>query len=194
MSTATMLGGELIALEAKRMSSNTPDLILAADEVLLQGFNLLFELGDTKYSQKALPPFNASVGGHYRHVLEHFQCLIEGALASVVDYDARRRNQRIENEVTFATIFTCDVSRALKRWDEATLARPCKTVTSVAYRSDSAAMLDSNVGRELAYCIGHAIHHYAVIRLICSEVGVEVPKDFGYAPSTLKHQSSMAAD
>jgi hypothetical protein len=55
-------------------------------------------------------------------------------------------------------------------------------------------MIDSNIGRELAYCIGHAIHHYAIVRLICNEVGVEVPKDFGYAPSTLKHQSSLAAD
>ncbi|HKM68174.1 MAG TPA: hypothetical protein VJX70_13480 [Candidatus Acidoferrum sp.] len=176
------------------MSQNVPELILAGQDVLLQGFNLLFQLGDHKYSQKARAPFDASIGGHYRHVLEHFQCLIEGLPAGEVNYDARRRNSRIENEVIFATIFTCDILRALKKWTDATLERRCKTVSSVAYHSDSAAAIDSNIGRELAYCIGHAIHHYAIIRLICNEVDVEVPKDFGYAPSTLKHQSGLATD
>jgi len=178
----------------KEMSQNVPELILAGQDVLLQGFNLLFQLGDHKYSQKARAPFDASIGGHYRHVLEHFQCLIEGLPAGEVNYDARRRNSRIENEVIFATIFTCDILRALKKWTDATLERRCKTVSSVAYHSDSAAAIDSNIGRELAYCIGHAIHHYAIIRLICNEVDVEVPKDFGYAPSTLKHQSGLATD
>ena len=173
---------------------NVPELIKAAQEVLLQGLDLLFQLGDTKYSQVARAPFSASIGGHYRHVMEHFQCLIEGLSTGKVNYDARRRNPRIENEVTFASIATCDVWRAIKKWSEETLERKCTTVSSVAYHSESAAMIESNVGRELAYCIGHAIHHYAIVRLVCNEVGVEVPKDFGYAPSTLKHQSSLAAD
>lgn len=176
------------------MSENVAELVKAAQEVLLQGLDLLFQLGDTKYSQVARAPFNASIGGHYRHVLEHFQCLIEGLPVGKVNYDARRRNPRIENEVSFASIATCDVLRALKKWSEETLERKCTTVSSVAYDSKSTALIESNVGRELAYCIGHAIHHYAIVRLICSEVGVEVPKDFGYAPSTLKHQSSLAAD
>ena len=173
---------------------NVPELVKAAQEALLQGLDLLFQLGDTKYSQAARAPFNASIGGHYRHVMEHFQCLIEGLPAGKVNYDARRRNPRMENEVTFASIATWDVWRAMKKWSEETLERKCTTANSVAYQSESAALIESNIGRELAYCIGHAIHHYAIVRLICNEVGVEVPRDFGYAPSTLKHQSSLAAD
>jgi hypothetical protein len=194
MSTGAITMSDACRMETSYKMPEVPELVAAAQDVLLQGLNLLFQLGDRKYSQVARAPFSASIGGHYRHVLEHFHCLIEGLPMGTVNYDARRRNPRIENEVTFASIATCDVLRALKKWSDETLERKCATVSSVAYRSDSAALLESNAGRELAYCIGHAIHHFAIIRLICNEVGVEVPKEFGYAPSTLKHQSSLAAD
>lgn len=184
----------LEAMRDSRQGAAAPELVGAAQDVLAQGLELLFKLTDGQYASVARAPFNASIGGHFRHVLEHFHCLFEGAASGVVNYDARKRNARIENEVTFASIATCDVLRSLKKWDDAVLGHPCKTVSSVAYQSQAAATIESNVGRELAYCIGHAIHHYAIIRLICSEVRAEVPGTFGYAPSTLKHQSSLAVD
>jgi len=64
----------------------------------------------------------------------------------------------------------------------------------VSYGSGKTPVMASNVGRELAYCAGHAIHHYAIIRLICSHLGIEVPKEFGIAPSTLQFRASVTAD
>src|SRR5437867_13223222 len=78
---------------------DTPELIVAAQDVLLQGLGLLFELGDRTYSRVAGTPFNASVGQHYRHVLEHFQSLIRGVRAAEINYDARERNQRLQSDV-----------------------------------------------------------------------------------------------
>src|SRR6266852_1941710 len=88
---------------------DTPELIVAAQDVLLQGLGLLFELSDRTYSHTARTPFNASVGQHYRHVLEHFQSLIRGVRAAEINYDARERNQRLQSDVTYASIATCDV-------------------------------------------------------------------------------------
>ncbi len=172
----------------------TPELIEAAQDVLMQGLGLLFELGDHSYSQAASAPFHASIGQHYRHVLEHFHSLIRGLRAEEINYDARERNPRLQGEVTYASIATCDVLRALKRCTEETLARPCKVINSVAYGTSQASTFESNVSRELAYCIGHAIHHYAIIRLICHEMEISVPAEFGVAPSTMKHMASLAAD
>ncbi len=171
-----------------------PELIEAAQDVLLQGLGLLFELTDRGYSHAAVSPFNASIGQHYRHVLEHFQSLIVGMRAGEVNYDARKRNPRLQGEVTYASIATCDVLRALKRYTEETLARPCKVINSVSYGTSNPSTFESNVNRELAYCVGHAIHHYAIIRLICHEIGISVPVEFGVAPSTLKHMASLATD
>ena len=173
---------------------STPELIEAAQDVLLQGLGLLFELNDHNYSRSVAAPFNASVGQHYRHVLEHFNSLIVGVRASEVNYDARERNPRLQGEVTYASIATCDVLRALKRYTEETLARSCKVINSVGYGTSNPSTFESNVSRELAYCVGHAIHHYAIIRLICHEIGIGVPVEFGVAPSTLKYMASLAAD
>jgi hypothetical protein len=180
-------------MELEDKSTDRPELVGAAEGVLLQGLALLFQLRDEGYAQMAREPFNASIGGHYRHVLEHFHCLIEGLPSGVVNYDARRRDARIENEVSFASIATCDVLRAIKKWSSETLELPCGSMSTVAYHSGAATLLTSNAGRELAYCVAHAIHHFAIIRMLCNELGVEVPKEFGYAPTTLEHQSRVNA-
>lgn len=174
--------------------ASKPELVRAAEDVLKQGLDLFALLDAQKYALIARDPFRASIGGHYRHVIEHFQCLIDGVATDSVNYDARKRDARIENELQIADKATQDVLSQLGRWDTQILARRCSTINSIAYHSQDASIIDSNFARELAYCIGHAIHHYAIIRLICSEVGVLAPAEFGYAPSTIRHQSSLAAD
>jgi uncharacterized damage-inducible protein DinB len=171
----------------------TSTLMTDAREVLLQGLTLLFRLDDQKYSQTAGAPFNASIGQHYRHIVEHYQSLMRGLQSGDINYDARERNVRLQSEVTYGSIATCDVLRALKRCSDEALARECNVTNTVGYGSGAPSTFRSNIGRELAYCAGHAIHHYAIIRLIAHELGVSVPAEFGFAPSTLKHMSSLAA-
>lgn len=167
-------------------------LLADARDVLLQGLTLLFDLDDHKYSRVAGAPFNASVGQHYRHVIEHFQSFIWGLQSGEINYDARNRNVRLQSEVTYGSVATCDVLRVLKRLTDETLGRECDVINTVGYGNAGISKLRSNVGRELAYCAGHAIHHYAIIRLISHQMGVTVPAEFGFAPSTLKHRPAAA--
>ena len=194
MNVASPVAYSSKGLNVNKTSHVTPDLVVASQDVLLQALGLLFNIWDATYSRVAEAPYSASIGGHYRHVLEHFQCLVRGIRPGEINYDARERNLRLETEVTYATIATCDVLRAIKNYTEESLARPCKVVNSVSYGSGETAVMESNIRRELSYCVGHAIHHYAIIRLICSHLGVEVPEEFGIAPSTLKSRSSLTAD
>ncbi len=159
---------------------------------LLQGLGLLFELGNHTYSHVARDPFNASIGQHYRHVLEHFQSLVTGLRAGEINYDARERNLRMQTDVTYASIATCDILRALKRYTNEALTRDCTVINSVGYSAPGPSSFTSNISRELAYCAGHAIHHYAIIRLIGHEVGVPLPAEFGIAPSTIKYMNTVA--
>ena len=180
--------------KAAEPGMKTSTLMTDAREVLLQGLTLLFDLDDHRYSQIAGTPFNASIGRHYRHVLEHFQSLTRGLQNGEINYDARERNVRLQSEVTYGSIATCDILRVLKRYTDETLARECNVTNSVGYGNTGPSTFQSNIGRELAYCAGHAIHHYAIIRLLCHQIGIGVPAEFGIAPSTLKHMASIAAD
>jgi len=172
----------------------TPELVRAVQDVLMQGLELLFTLRDKAYARVLASPYNASIGQHYRHVLEHFVCLVKGLRSGEINYDARERNPRIENEVTYASVLTCDMLRAVKQYRQETLERDCHVLQSVAYGGAAPSVTSSNIGRELAYCAGHAIHHFAIIRLIANEVGATVPPEFGFAPSTLKHMAALSAD
>ncbi len=172
----------------------TPDLILASQEVLFQGQGLLIGLLDKTYSHVVEAPYNASIGQHYRHILEHFQCLDRGIQVGEINYDARERNARLETEVAYTSSATRDVLRTIENYSEAELGRTCKVVNSISYGSPQPSVIETNLGRELAYCTGHAVHHYAIIRLICSQSNVEVPAEFGVAPSTLKYKSTLAVD
>ena len=58
---------------------NTDAIVSGCEDVLAQGLALLQELDSVTYAQPLAPPFGASVGQHYRHVVEHFQCFLAGA-------------------------------------------------------------------------------------------------------------------
>ncbi|KAF9133622.1 hypothetical protein BGW39_009350 [Mortierella sp. 14UC] len=49
----------------------------------------------------------------------------------------------------------------------------------------------STFGRELWFCSLHAVHHFAMIKVICAEFGMALTEGFGVAPSTLKSRMSQ---
>jgi len=179
-----------LPFSAHRPSAPASQLLRAAQETLLQGLELLAATGDLKYGRVLGLPFEASIGQHYRHVLEHYDCLRHGLSTAVVNYDAREREVALESSVSKAMDRTGNILDSLVSLDPAHLERPCKSVQSLGYSANEPLELRSNIGRELAYCIGHAVHHYAIIRLICAAVEVNLPVNFGFAPATLKHKAS----
>jgi uncharacterized damage-inducible protein DinB len=51
-------------------------------------------------------------------------------------------------------------------------------------RTGTEITVHSTLGRELAFAIQHTIHHAALIGVLLDQLGMAVPADFGYAPST----------
>ncbi len=169
-------------------------LVAAGIEILAQAEELIGKADAEQYAKIVNPPFSASMGQHYRHVIEHFSCLVDGLTSGEVNYDGRKRDRRIEIEREYALFETRKLMGMMGEWNREALDTPCQVVSSVGYDLQAPEALRSNVARELSYCIGHAIHHYAIIRLICSHVGVAVPDTFGFAPSTLRHQETLVAE
>jgi hypothetical protein len=169
-------------------------LNLAVKDVFQQGCLFLDRVGDELYARRLDGGVSASLGAHYRHVLDHFLCMAEGIRTGRIDYDARRRNPQLETSVACARLVTEELIGELGGLSSEVLRRDCAVTYSVGYGEADAEAARSNMAREVMFCVGHAIHHYAILRMVCVGVGVKLPYEFGVAPSTLKHQRTETAD
>jgi hypothetical protein len=163
----------------------------AIAEVLRQGESLLNSLSDEDYTRKLPTVFGSTVGGHYRHCLDHFKCLLLGLDAGEINYDHRERNSWIENDCMFALAETHRILRAFESIPTPFLDCPINVRSKVNYEVDAASLIGSTVGREFMYAVAHAIHHYALIAVMCGILDVSVPAGFGVAPSTLKYHAEQ---
>src|SRR6266498_542349 len=163
-------------------------ILKAAIAILSQGEELLEILPAEIYARKVPLAFNASIGGHYRHCLDHFTSLLRGLDADTVDYDHRERDARIESRPDFALALTRQMRARLEALPPGALDAPMKARCEVSYAHGDSPVTGSTFGRELVYAIAHAIHHYALIAVMARLMEVKLPEHFGIAPSTVAHQ------
>jgi hypothetical protein len=166
-------------------------LTVAAQDILKQGLSLLSECDADTYARIAPQPFSASIGQHFRHVLDHFLCLASAIGTGLLNYDHRSRNRLIETNLEYARSHTQMLIWLFGTLTESECSEACTVECSVDYSDGEAQVTVSTLGRELAYCISHAVHHYAIMKLICAQVDVAVADEFGVAPSTLKFRAAQ---
>jgi hypothetical protein len=186
------IGNSLLGPESR--SKMTSSLNHAVRDVLEQGSMFLDQLNEEEYGRALAGTFKGSLGAHYRHILDHFLCLFRGIRSGEVNYDQRKRDTLLETSLLHARIATEELIAEFSELDEELVARPCVVTYSVGYGAAGAGSVISNVGREIMFCVGHAIHHYAILKLLAASARVTLPSVFGVAPSTLKHRESVARD
>ena len=123
------------------------------------------------------------VGPQLRHCLDHFLCLLRGADSGVVDYDARERDRRLEEDPHYFLTIMDSVVRQLRSMDPAVLRRTLTLHQELA-PGGQCGQVDTNMERELAFLSSHTIHHIAIMSLLAEARGVEVPPGLGVAFST----------
>jgi len=145
---------------------------------LRQALDLLERMDDTVY---------AASPAHLRHIIEFYQAFLEGAGSRQIDYDARRRDPRIERSRKAAAAAIESVMRHLRSF------RALRFDAAVRVRIDNT-VAKSTVGRELQFLSSHTVHHFALIAITLRLHSVGMPPDFGVAPSTLRYQATRAAE
>lgn len=136
-----------------------------------------------------LPEFeHNSLGQHFRHILEFFQCLEAGASGGTIDYAARNRNPLYENHPDIALAAFEAFSVALPAFDAT-----APVQVRAEFGSDERPVYDSTVGREMLFVYDHAIHHLAIVKigLHCCFPQVAAEKDLGVSPSTIKARAKV---
>lgn len=129
-----------------------------------------------------------SIGRHVRHIIDMFLCLENGYPERVVCYEHRARDPRPEQSASFAVDVINGIISHIHRPDTA-------LVIMGAYTggSDEQVRIPTNHQRELLFLLEHTIHHMALIRIGCMDIGFQtLPESFGVAPATLQHRRRCA--
>jgi len=157
--------------------------IANANEILLkQGLVVLNSLSNELYIKTGKLDVQSSIGPHVRHVAEFYDCLRQDLEQNCVDYSERSRDVRTEKNIDHARsrlrAIISWLARLANEEDERLRVRHEPMTPSVGGNA-------SSIGRELEFLLSHTTHHFAMIALILRSIGVDVPKDFGFSPSTL---------
>jgi hypothetical protein len=130
----------------------------------------------------------SSVGQHVRHIIEMFQCLEEGYVTGVVNYELRKRDTGIESDPVRAMGLLDQILEGLGKSD-----KPLLLEGAYHESEDDLLRIPTNYHREIVYNMEHTIHHMALIRIGMVEMGItDVPANYGVAAATVKHRRSCA--
>ena len=147
--------------------------------------DILSQLSQEDYTKSCSVLSNATIGQHTRHLIELYQCLIQGYNTKEVCYDKRKRDTRTQEDINFAI-------QQLEQTQE-DLEKPNKELKVSYELGENEVLLESNYYREVMYNLEHAIHHYALIKVgLKVMTNIELPESFGVAPSTIQFRKVCA--
>jgi hypothetical protein len=165
----------------------------AARSILSQQAFILETISDDDYVKHHPFYLGSSVGGHVRHVLDHWSKLMnhDYAISSTdaIDYDSRERNTEIETNRLVALGIN---EKILHQLDSALQHRRPETPLQVMFLGDSKSgiryTVDTTFGRELSFVSHHATHHLSTIKLLMQTMSYDsLPTTIGMAHSTIQY-------
>lgn len=161
-------------------------MISAIENNLYRGIKLLNSVTNDQYCNTSIAPYYSSIGRHMRHILDIYDCIIDGLPKGKVDLSARSRNEIIELDTREGILYFNQVLSELEKF---------KTMDfeQIILVSDDLGMgmIEQNytLGGLLIQAHSHAIHHFASLGYIIAQLGIEIPdEDFGFNPSTPRDQ------
>lgn len=161
-----------------------------ASRALLHSLSeLTLRLEPVEFTEPVAPAFQAGVGAHIRHILDHFRAFHAGVGEGFIAYDrdgsVRRRGHAIERD---SELCRTELEETARNLEELPPAETPVAVEMTLIPGEPPVVFESTVGRELAFVMHHAIHHNAVIAALLRVRGLQPPEDFGVAPATLDRQ------
>lgn len=172
-------------------------LYLAVQNVFGQLAGSLCQLQPGEYTQPSEVLSGHTIGQHVRHIIELYQSLENGYEQGLVNYEKRKRDKAIENDIELACRLLGQILSGLARPDKSLLLEVGYGLCPAEPAGSSvgpAVPINTNYYREVAYNLEHTIHHMALIRIGIRDSGnhLVLPEEYGIAPSTLQYRRKCA--
>lgn len=162
-------------------------------EVVDQAISLLDDISLGDYKEVLAPHFTSSIGAHIRHIIDHFLALKEASCSSCINYNNRNRHSDIEHSPAAAIAALKSIIEWLNQTgNNQLLNKRVSVLTEIDISDTKSTTCESTFERELVFVASHAIHHYALIRIIRKMQGKNSPEFFGFAPATITHLTHSA--
>jgi len=159
-------------------------MIEAIQKNLERGVNLLNNISNEDYSNTTIAPYYSSIGGHMRHVLDVFDCVFEGLDEGSINLIKRKRNEQAERFTDYGVSYFNEVIAKLNSLDAKEYDTILKVTDDLGLGVITANYTLSAI---LIQAHSHAIHHFASVGYIISQLGINLPDDdFGLNPTTPK--------
>lgn len=164
--------------------------IRSAVQILHQLTFVLKQLSDKEFTQPLNLLSGNSIGKHCRHLIEFYTCLMEAHKNGRLNYDARKHDRKIEQNVKY----TIDLLNQITTFLQSETANR-NIELSYSYEKESFDTVQTNFKRELVYNIEHCVHHMAIIKIAIDNAftHIEIPASFGIAHSTIIHNQKGCA-
>ena len=157
-------------------------MIEAIEKNLERGVQLLQSISDEEYRDTSIAPYYASIGTHVRHILDVFDCIFEGISNKEINLINRKRNNLAENFTKNGIYYFEEVIAKLKLLKESDFDQIVKVTDDLGLGIITA---NYTLGGILIQAHSHAIHHFASVGYVISQLGIEFPdNDFGFNPTT----------
>ena len=159
-------------------------MIHAIVQNLERGISLLNAISDNQYSNTSIAPYYSSIGSHMRHILDVFDCIFDGLPDKKVDLIARKRNLIIELKTDEGIRYFNEIISKLKKLNPNDFSNIIEVSDDLG---NGIVVANYTIASVLIQAHSHAIHHFASIGYIISQLGIELPDaDFGFNPTTPK--------
>ncbi len=163
-------------------------MIDAIEKNLHRGIQLLNCISNDEYNNKTIAPYYSSIGVHMRHILDVFDCVLDGIESGSINLINRKRNELAENYTQHGIAYFDEILRRLKLLENADFNKIVMVTDDLGLGMVSA---NYTLGGILIQAHSHAIHHFASVGYVISQLGIELPDtDFGFNPTTPKKNLS----
>ncbi|REE82208.1 DinB family protein [Lutibacter oceani] len=159
-------------------------MITAIEKNLQRGIQLLQYISDEDYSNTSIAPYYSSIGSHMRHILDVFDCIFEGLPVNEINLINRKRNLQSENYTKYGLEYFNETLLKLNSLKNQDFNKIIKVSDDLGLGIITANYTLAGV---LIQAHSHAIHHFASVGYVISQLGIELPDDdFGFNPTTPK--------
>ena len=170
----------------------TMDCIKGTNKITSDIINLLDKLDNNSF-KRPLEIYNgSSLGQHFRHILDFYNCLVRDEREGLIDYASRERDPKVEVDTEAAKTAFLEINAKIGQMDVERLVMVKVDFSEIV---DNRPIVHSSLGRELMFAYDHALHHLAMIKigLQTNFPHICIDEKLGVAPSTLKFQEGGVA-